>query len=129
MTDQVRDYKRLLLRAQFQSLIWNAFSARKKIFSWKMKDLAERAGVHKSYLSRCFNTPQNWQIDRIADFADALDLELVIEARDRKTGMIVHPGGYRHAFSSSSTCPVTSNGVLSTTRSDSDVVTVRAVAR
>jgi hypothetical protein len=58
-----------------------------------MKDLSYELGVDKSYISRSFSTPPNWQIDKISDFADALGVEIDLVARDLRSGEIFTPTG------------------------------------
>ena len=93
MTDQGRLFKRMLQRSAFQSLFWVVLLARKRDEKLSRKGLADRLGVHKSFVSRAFSRPPNWQSDKISDLADALNVDLVIQARDRKTGMIYTPAG------------------------------------
>jgi cyanate lyase len=81
-----RDYRRHITRAAFQSLFWNVLLKRKKDSGLTLKGLADKLGVHKSYMTRSFSSPPNWQIDKLSDLADALGVDLVIEARDQQTG-------------------------------------------
>lgn len=83
-----RDYRRHMMKSMFQSLFWHVFSVRRKEANLTLTGLADRLGHNKSYISRLFSSPPNWQIDKISDLSDALDVDLVIEARDRKTGRI-----------------------------------------
>ncbi|MFN9015835.1 MAG: helix-turn-helix domain-containing protein [Hyphomonadaceae bacterium] len=83
-----RDYRRQMTRAAFQSLFWNVLQKRKQDAGLTLKGLADKLGIHKSYMTRSFSSPPNWQIDKLSDLADALEVELVIEARDQKTGRI-----------------------------------------
>jgi hypothetical protein len=96
MTDNNRLYDRQILRAAFQSLFWNIVMSRKQQTKFTLKALADAIGTNKSYVSRSFTAPPNWQIDKLADIADALDVDLVVEARDRKErGVIYTPSGVR----------------------------------
>lgn len=101
-----RDYRRQMTRSGFQSLFWHVLLTRKKEFGLTLKGLADRLGINKSYMSRSFSTPPNWQIDKLSDMADALDVDLIIEARDRKTGRVYTPSGNKSA-AVTSTDPVT----------------------
>lgn len=85
----LKSFDREMLRARFRSLFWNIFSKRKADDGLTMQAFADRLGVHKSAVSRGFSDPQNWTIDKLADMAEALGVELVIEARDAKTGRII----------------------------------------
>ena len=102
MTDQIRLYDRLMLRSAFQSLFWVALLARKKEKGLTRKGLADILGVNKSFVSRAFSRPPNWQIDKISDMSDALGLDLIVEARDRATGVIYTPSGIRQPATTSS---------------------------
>lgn len=88
-------YRRGILRAAFHSLFWGVIADRKRNAGLKMKDIADTLGVNKSFVSRSFSSPPNWRIDTLADFSDALDLDLIVEARDRRTGRIFTPYGVR----------------------------------
>src|SRR3954454_16538055 len=83
----------MMLRSSFQSLFWNVLLARKQQSKFTLSSLADRLGINKSYLSRSFSNPPNWQIDKISDMADALDVELIIQARDKATGALYTPSG------------------------------------
>jgi DNA-binding phage protein len=87
--------RRSMLRSRFHSLFWAVILNLKSTKGLKLQDVADRLGVNKSFVSRSFSKPPNWRIDTIADFADALDLDLVIEAHDRKTGRVFTPAGVR----------------------------------
>ncbi len=86
-------FRRGALRSAFHSLFWGVIVDRKRNSGLKMKDLADKLGVHKSFVSRSFSSPPNWRIDTLADFSDALGLDLIVEARDRKTGRIFTSSG------------------------------------
>ena len=103
MNDELRKFDRLMLRSAFQSLFWVILLARKRDGGLTRKGLADSLGVHKSFVSRAFSRPPNWQIDKISDMSEALDVELVIEARDRKTGVVYTPNGERIPAVTSST--------------------------
>lgn len=94
MTDQRREYSRLMLRSMFQSLFWNVLMARKRQFGFTFSTLADKLGINKSYISRSFSSPPNWQIDKIADMADALNIELVVVAHDKADGTIYSANGF-----------------------------------
>jgi|SRR6185312_8677823 len=95
MIDQIRLYDRQMTRSAFQSLFWVIFSARKRQEKLTKKALADKLGINKSFVTRAFDEPPNWQIDTISDISDALGVDLVIEARDRATGVIYTPSGER----------------------------------
>lgn len=102
MNDQCREYDRLLLRSAFQSLFWSVLLSRKRAEGLTRKGLADRLGVHKSFVTRSFSTPPNWQIDRVSDMAEALGVDVILEARDRVTGVIYTPSGIRTSVSTGS---------------------------
>ena len=69
-----------MLRSSFVSLFWQAMQAA----GHKLQFLADALRVDKSAVSRWFSSnPPNWTIDTIADIANALDLEIMITARQR----------------------------------------------
>lgn len=98
--------RRNMLRASFHSLFWSVILHRKKHFGLKMQDIATKLGVNKSFVSRSFSSPANFRSDTLSDFADALDLDLIIEARDRTTGRIFTPYGIRDVAVTTSDVPV-----------------------
>jgi DNA-binding phage protein len=93
VTDEVRQYNRIMTRSAFQSLFWNVLLARKRQSKFTLSALADRLGINKSYISRSFANPPNWQIDKISDMTDALGVELIVQARDKATGVIYTPNG------------------------------------
>jgi hypothetical protein len=101
MTDLRREYDRTMLRSAFQSLFWSVLLARKRQSNLTLKGLADKLGINKSYVSRSFSSPPNWQIDRVSDMSEALDVDLIVAARDRKTGLIFMPSGVLEASSGS----------------------------
>jgi Helix-turn-helix len=90
---QMREYRRHMLRGEFRSLFWTIFSERKRSKKFTLQAFADKLGIGKSSLSRGFNEPQNWTIDKMSDMADALGVELVVEARDVQSGAIYTPVG------------------------------------
>lgn len=88
-----RSYRRQMVRSSFQSLFWHVLLERKKEIGLTLKGLADRLGINKSYISRSFSEPPNWQIDKISDMSDALGVDIIITARDRRTGRMYTPHG------------------------------------
>jgi transcriptional regulator with XRE-family HTH domain len=77
-----------MLKSAFVSLFWSVISDRKKK-GGSMKDLACKLEINKSSISRWFSGKNpNWELSTVADIADALDLDLRIEAVDRSTGHV-----------------------------------------
>jgi transcriptional regulator with XRE-family HTH domain len=95
MTDQNRLFRRISLRSEFQSLFWNIILMRKRQSGFTLKALADALGINKSYVSRSFSSPPNWQIDKMHDMADVLGVDLIVEARDRATGVVFTASGIR----------------------------------
>lgn len=89
----IRAYDRGMLRSAFKSMFWGALSLRKKNEGLTFKDFAKLVGVSKHEVSRWFSGDPNWTINTIANIADALAVELRIEAVDRKTGRVFSPSG------------------------------------
>ena len=82
-------YDREMLRSAFVSLFWSIINRKKHHGGFPLKTLADKIGVHKSAPSRWFSGGHpNWTVNTISDIANALDLDLEIRARDRKTGEI-----------------------------------------
>ena len=90
----VRTYARLMLRSTFVSLFGNGLQQRRKqIPSFGLSALARLAGKDKSTLSRDFAGTPNWRLDTVSDLAQALNMELRIEAIDKTNGAIVSATG------------------------------------
>lgn len=102
MVDQKRQYDRMMQRSAFQSLFWSVLLTRKRESNFTLKALADKLGINKSYITRSFSSPPNWQIDKISDVAEALGVDLIVEARDRATGVIYTPSGVRQPVITSS---------------------------
>lgn len=83
-----RALSRELLRSSFASVFWSAFKAKQKRSGYRLLDLAKDTANDKATVSRWFSSLPNWQIDTIADIADALDVDLIIEARERSSATV-----------------------------------------
>jgi transcriptional regulator with XRE-family HTH domain len=91
-TDRLREYDRMMLRSSFVTVFWAAIQERRKAGKFTLQGLAKALGTNKSAVSRWFSGQSpNWQVDTISDIADALNLELRIEAIDRTTGAKITP--------------------------------------
>jgi transcriptional regulator with XRE-family HTH domain len=86
-------FARAMLRAAITSLVWVVFSERRKKNGLTFAALAEALQVNKSAISRWFNSSPNWTVNTIADLANALDVDIEIRARDRRSGAIYTPSG------------------------------------
>jgi transcriptional regulator with XRE-family HTH domain len=86
---QMKQYDRLMLRSSFESLLWTVIVDLKKRRGYRLQELADAIGVDKSGVSRWFsgNTP-NWTLNTIADIANALNVDLRVEAVDRVTSTV-----------------------------------------
>lgn len=89
-----KKFQRMMLRAEFVSLIWNAFSFRAEAEGLTKTRFAEKIGINKSAISRWFSFSRpNWRIDTISDISRSLGMELEIRLRDPKSGMVFTPTG------------------------------------
>lgn len=91
-------YERGMLRSAFVSLFWGVIAARKKRDGYTLQKLAKELDTNKAEVSRWFNGDPNWTINTIASIANALDLELRIEAVERSTGLIFTSAGIQTVF-------------------------------
>jgi transcriptional regulator with XRE-family HTH domain len=99
----LRSFDRQMLRSAFQSLFWSVFSDRKRKGKMTQQQFADALGVDKSAVSRSFSIPQNWTIDKLADMAGVLGVELVVEARDAAaSGVVFTASGVRETVSTAS---------------------------
>jgi transcriptional regulator with XRE-family HTH domain len=92
-----RAYDRAILRSAFVSLFWAVIMERKKRAGFTLQALAKKMGTNKGEVSRWFSGDPNWTVNTIANLANALELEMKIEARDRSTGFIFTPAGLHNA--------------------------------
>src|SRR5690606_38495760 len=83
-----RKFDRDMLRSAMKSLFFGIIADRRKRDGFTMADLAAFTKTDKGRVSRWFKGLPNWQIDTIADIADALDVDLIVKAKDRKTGRV-----------------------------------------
>lgn len=89
----IRDFDRGMLRSAFVSLFAGVVRAKKRSTGFTFQKLADALGVDKSAVSRDFRGDPNWTVNKIADLANALDVEISIQARDRATGAVFTPAG------------------------------------
>ena len=91
---RVRAYDRAMIRAQFASLFWAAIMEKRKHGQYPLSELAKALGRNKGEASRWFSgKAPNWTVGTIAEVAQALNLEIRIEAIDRATGMVLTASG------------------------------------
>jgi transcriptional regulator with XRE-family HTH domain len=92
-----RSFERGVLRAAFRSLFWAIVSERKKrAEGYTLSELAKDTSTSKHEVSRWFNGDPNWTINTIANIADAMDVDIRIEAVDRKTAEVFTPAGLQN---------------------------------
>ncbi len=89
----MRSYDRGMLRSAFVSLFWGIIVERKKRIGLTLLTLAKMLGTNKGEVSRWFNGDPNWTVNTIANLANALDVDIQIQAIDRATGEIYTPAG------------------------------------
>jgi transcriptional regulator with XRE-family HTH domain len=88
-----RQYERATLRSAFVSLFWAVFSHRKKRDGLTLQALAKEIPANKAEVSRWFKGDPNWTINTIASLANALNVDVRVQAIDRKTGEVWTPAG------------------------------------
>lgn len=97
-----REYDRALFRSELVSLFWAVIMERKRApDGFTLKKLAALLSVDKAQVSRWFNELPNWEANTVADIASALDVNLELIAKDRKTGRIFSPAGARPTVTTS----------------------------
>jgi len=81
-------FRRLRFRRRVQSVFWTTIQYKKENGGYRLQALADALKVTKSVVSRMFGVNrQNWTLDKLSDLADALGVDLVIEARDRSANV------------------------------------------
>src|SRR5262245_26351616 len=87
-------YERGMLRSAFVSLFRAVITERKKRGDFTLQGLAKTLGTNKAEVSRWFNGDPNWTVNTISNLAHALDVDVEIRARDRRSpGIVFTPGG------------------------------------
>lgn len=90
----VQEFERGVLRSAFVSTFWAVIQARKAETGLTLSQIADRLGINKSAISRWFSgTKPNWEIDTIADIANALDVDVEVVVADRKSNRRFGPSG------------------------------------
>jgi transcriptional regulator with XRE-family HTH domain len=82
-----------MLRSAFVSLFWAIITERRKKGVYTLLQLAKKLGTNKAEVSRWFRGEPNWTVGTIANIANALNVELRIEAVDRDSGEVFTPAG------------------------------------
>jgi transcriptional regulator with XRE-family HTH domain len=104
-------YDREMLRSAFVSLFWAIITERRKKGTFTLVQLAKQLGANKGEVSRWFKGQPNWTVGTIANIANALNVELRIEAVDRVSGEVFTPAGIQHVQQrSSAVFPAPSSG-------------------
>lgn len=88
----IRVYDRQMLRSAFLTLFASIVEKRRATKRFTLQQMADSLGIHKSAVSRWFASPPNWTIDSLADIADALEVDLIVHARDRTDGSVLDAG-------------------------------------
>lgn len=91
--EEEKKYKRLCLHSQIRSLLWGVFKTKNDRNGYTLKQLANDAGYTDITSQEYFVNNLQLTIDEIADFAEALNVELRIEAHERSTDEIFTPSG------------------------------------
>jgi transcriptional regulator with XRE-family HTH domain len=89
----VRAYDRAMLRSAFVSLFWAVITERRKKGTYTLIQLAKQLGTNKAEVSRWFKGEPNWTVGTIANIANALNVDLRIQAVDRVSGEVFTPAG------------------------------------
>ncbi|WP_439399189.1 helix-turn-helix domain-containing protein [Bradyrhizobium sp. PMVTL-01] len=86
-------FDRAMLRSTVVSLFWGILSERKKSDGLTLQAFAKKVGTSKHEVSRWFGKGDpNWTLNTIASIANALEVELRIEAVD-SSGRIFKASG------------------------------------
>ncbi len=92
----LRAYASAMLCSAFVSLFWAVISERRRRGTYTLIELAKQIGANKAEVSRWFRGHPNWTLRTIAKIADALNVDLRIEAVDRASGEIFTPAGIQN---------------------------------
>lgn len=86
-----REYDREMLKSTIISIFAAVIAFKKKRGKYSYKRLADDLGKDKSAVSRWFSEDPNLELHTVSDIANALDIELRIEAVDRETQTVFNP--------------------------------------
>ena len=89
--EEEKEYRKRSVHSMFQSLFWGALQDKHR----RIDDIADRTKYNKEHVRCLFRRDAWWSINAISDVAEALDLELNVEARDRTTGKVYTPSGVK----------------------------------
>ena len=89
----LKAYDRTLFSASVVSLFWAAITERRRHEKFPLKALADATGIDPAKISRDFSGEPNLRAHTMADIAGALDLDLELRARHRKTGVVFIASG------------------------------------
>src|SRR5579862_9305593 len=120
----VRAYVRGMLRSAFVSLFWAIIMERRKQGAFTLAALAKALGANKGEVSRWFNGDPNWTVNTIAAIADALNVEIRIQAIDRETGAVFTPAGIVQSSATSNPSIVKTNAVFTDTSREDVPLTI-----
>jgi hypothetical protein len=124
---RLKRFDREMMRAMFVSLFAAVIRNKKRAGKFTMRMLADSlGGANKKFeVSRWFNGAPNWTLNTVADLANALDLEIAIEARDRSTGIVFTPQGVKDVvITGAGSRPIVTQRVLPPTFSDWDDIDI-----
>ena len=89
----LKTYDRTLFSSSVVSLLWGVIKERRKHEKFPLKALADATGIDPAKISRDFSGEPNWRLHTAVDIASALDMDLELRARHRKTGMVFTASG------------------------------------
>ena|SRR6267378_6187569 len=115
----LRAYDRGMLRSAFVSLFWAVITERRKKGTYTLVQLAKQLGANKAEVSRWFKGEPNWTLGTIANIANALDVDLRVQAIERSSGQVFTPAGIQ----ASTMAPVTER--ITSARSHTELEEVR----
>jgi transcriptional regulator with XRE-family HTH domain len=99
----IRAFERGILRSAFVSLFWSIIQERKKSGTFTLQALAKSLSTNKAEVSRWFKGDPNWTVNTIAGIANALDVDIKIEAVDRSTKAVFTPAGLQESSATKTT--------------------------
>ncbi len=95
----MQEYDRHMLRSEVASLFWAIIEDRRRgPDGFALQRIADGLGIDKSVVSRWFSAEApNWELNSVADIGSQLDVDVIVEARDRKTGRVFTAHGAQRA--------------------------------
>lgn len=91
LPEEEKKYRQMSLHSMFSSLFWGVIQRNRGKKECTIDEIARKTGYSKQRIMNLFSSHPQWSCNAIFYVAEALNLELIVEARERSTGKIYTP--------------------------------------